>query len=171
MYVAREAKDAAISFYHHYYNLYQYHGNKEDFLELFIKGEVEHGNYWDHICQFYLLQKHYLSLKIIKFEDLKHDMDTVLHELCDFFGKPLSGEKLNILKQHLQFDRMKANPAINPPHLNIAVQKHRPGSDYTFLRRGQTGSHKDEMPQEFVQKFDAVTHARLCEFEIYQKKL
>lgn len=39
VYVAREAKDAAVSFYHHYYNLYQYHGGKEDFLDLFLQGE------------------------------------------------------------------------------------------------------------------------------------
>lgn len=39
VYVARDAKDAAVSFYHHYYNLYQYHGSKEDFFDLFLKGE------------------------------------------------------------------------------------------------------------------------------------
>lgn len=38
VYVAREPKDAAISFYHHYYNLYKYCGTKEEFLELFSKG-------------------------------------------------------------------------------------------------------------------------------------
>lgn len=38
VYVARESKDAAISFYHHYYNLYKYCGSKEDFLDLFLKG-------------------------------------------------------------------------------------------------------------------------------------
>lgn len=38
-FVAREAKDAAVSFFHHYYNLYQYQGTKEEYLDLFLKGE------------------------------------------------------------------------------------------------------------------------------------
>lgn len=128
---------------------------------------VEHGSYWDHLEQFCLLQRHYPHLKIIKFEDLKHNMDTILNDLCHFLGKPLSNEKLVVLKEHLQFDKMKANPAINPPHLKTVVQKLRPGSDYTFLRRGQTGSHRDEMSPEFAQKFDEVTQERLKGFGLY----
>lgn len=42
VYVAREGKDAAVSFYHHYYNLYQYLGSKEDYFDLFLKGESKY---------------------------------------------------------------------------------------------------------------------------------
>lgn len=38
VYVAREPKDAAISFYHHYYNFYKYSGTKDAFLDLYLKG-------------------------------------------------------------------------------------------------------------------------------------
>lgn len=38
VYVTREPKDAAISFYHHYFNLYKYCGTKEEFLDLFLTG-------------------------------------------------------------------------------------------------------------------------------------
>lgn len=128
---------------------------------------VEHGNYWDHIEQFCLLKQHYPNLKIVKFEDLKHNMNTVLNDLCQFLKKQLPDEKMQVLKQHLQFDRMKANSAINPPHLKAVVEKLRPGSDYTFLRRGQTESYKDEMPQEFIQKFNEITRERLHLFGLY----
>ncbi|XP_063710111.1 sulfotransferase 1A2-like [Culicoides brevitarsis] len=161
IYVTREAKDAAVSYFHHYYNLYNYSGTKENFMELFLNGNVEYGDYWDHLHQFLSLKSVYPNMELIKFEDLKHNMDSVLTQLCNFLDKKLSPEKLSILKQHLQFDSMKANPAINPPHLKILVQKQRPGSEYTFLRRGQTGSHKDEMPPEFVDKFDEKTRKRL----------
>lgn len=128
---------------------------------------MEHGSYWDHLEQFCLLQQHYPNFKIIKFEDMKHNMNSILNELCQFLNKPLSDEKLGCLREHLQFDKMKENPATNPPHLKTVVQKLRPGSDYTFLRRGQTGSHKDEMTQEFIQKFDEVTQKRLHAFRLY----
>lgn len=98
---------------------------------------------------------------------MKHNMDSVLNDLCKFLHKKLPDEKIAILKQHLQFDKMKANPAINPPHLKTVVENLRPGSDYTFLRRGQTGSYRDEMPQEFIQKFDDITHERLHAFGLY----
>uniref|UniRef100_A0A336MW82 CSON007198 protein n=1 Tax=Culicoides sonorensis TaxID=179676 RepID=A0A336MW82_CULSO len=154
VYVTRDSKDTAISFYHHYYNLYQYQGSKEDFLDLFLKGEVEHGNYWDHIEQFKLLTKFYSNLKIITFEDMKSNLNEIIDELCSFLEKPLSEEKKKILFDHLQFDKMKCNPAINPPHLKDVVRKNRPGSDYVFLRRGQTESFRDEMPQEYVKMFN-----------------
>lgn len=38
IYTMRDPKDTAISFYHHYYNLYKYQGSKEDYFDCFLDG-------------------------------------------------------------------------------------------------------------------------------------
>lgn len=38
IYVARDPKDAAVSYYHHYYNLHTYQGTIDEFCELYLDG-------------------------------------------------------------------------------------------------------------------------------------
>lgn len=129
---------------------------------------VEHGCYWDHVEQFHLLQTHYPNLKFITFEDMKHNLENTLNVLCTFLNKCLTEEQMLQLTNHLQFKNMKVNPAINPDYLQVVVQKNRPGSDYMFVRRGDTGSYKDEMSQEYVNMFNEITRKRFQKLDLYQ---
>ena len=53
IYVVRNPKDVAVSFYHHTkrYNdsMYHFTGDWNDYFELFLKGEVEFGSWFDHV--------------------------------------------------------------------------------------------------------------------------
>lgn len=42
IFVLREPKDAAVSFYHHYVNIEGWLGTKEEFMELFLNGKGTH---------------------------------------------------------------------------------------------------------------------------------
>lgn len=130
---------------------------------------VEYGNYWDHLEQFYCI-RHLPNLKIIKYEDMKHNLRKTLLELAIFLEKDLPEEKLELLVQHLQFDNMKVNPAVNysmrpPPNENVQRMERQKNTGYNFIRRGETGSHEDEMPKEMIEKFDAVTRDRFGSYE------
>ena len=63
VYVARNPKDACVSYYHHYKHVfgdtYQFKGGFEDFAEHYKKGYVNYGSYWAHI-KVRLLLKHNL---------------------------------------------------------------------------------------------------------------
>lgn len=171
--VTREAKDTAISFYHHYVHLLKYNGTKEEFLELFLQGKVMYGSYWDYLEQFHMVQAKYPNIKAIKYEELKHNMSEVLKDLCTFLDKPLSAEKLNKLEHHLQFSSMKDNPAINfDPNEQDTTDPNYKTADgaFTFIRRGETGAYKDEMSPEFIKIFDQVTNDRFKHINLYQNK-
>lgn len=191
VYVTREPKDVAVSFYHHYNNLYKYCGTKDEYMDLFLNGMgkswynwkynldskfpkkkyffslVEHGCYWDHVEQFHLLRPHYTNLLIITYENMKHNLEHTLNELCDFLNKSLNPKQMQQLVHHLQFENMKRNPAINPPYIEEAARKNRPGSGYAFVRRGITGSYKDEMAPEYVSKFNEKTRKRFEMLDLY----
>ena len=49
--MARNVKDACVSFYHHEKLLphHAYTGTFESYVEFYMKGEVAYGNYWTHI--------------------------------------------------------------------------------------------------------------------------
>lgn len=168
VYVIRDAKDTAVSWYHHNVNIHHYLGTYDEFLTLFLKGEVIYSSYWDHIEQFFMLQKSYKNMKIIKFEDMKTDLSRALKQLCLFLNKFLSDEQLETLTEHLRFDNMKKNKSVNGEQLQPLVEANNPGSEYTFLRRGEIGSFKDEMPAKFVFKFNEVTRDRFKGLELYQ---
>lgn len=99
------------------------------------------------------------NVKIIRFEDLKTDLEGTLKELATFLEKDLTEEQLIQLNDHLDFKNMKSNPLVNIEEL-IEFRKKQYGleqSEFTFIRRGQVGSHKEEMPEEFVERFNQRT--------------
>ncbi|XP_063701781.1 sulfotransferase 1E1-like [Culicoides brevitarsis] len=169
IYVARDPKDAAVSYFHHYFNLHEYQGTIEEYLDLYLEGNVEFGDYWDHVEQFHLI-RHLPNFKFIKFEDLKHNLRATLVDLANFLGKSLSEEQLEKLEQHLQFENIKNNPAVNyslqpPPEGHVDDDQNKRRKEFNFIRRGQTGSHRDEMPQEIIERFDKKTKERFGGYE------
>lgn len=62
---------------------------------------------------------------------------------------------------HLQFENMKYNPAVNYQSRQNDLQKDRiQKTGYTFIRRGETDSYKTEMPNEYIQRFEEYTKIR-----------
>ncbi|XP_077538151.1 sulfotransferase ssu-1-like isoform X3 [Haemaphysalis longicornis] len=56
VYVLRNPFDCCVSFYHHYkmYPIYGFeNGTFEDFLQLFLEGDVDGGDYFDHLFSWY----------------------------------------------------------------------------------------------------------------------
>ena len=49
IYAARNPKDLAISFYHHYHAYHVPGIEWKEFLEYFLAGKVEFGDYFDHV--------------------------------------------------------------------------------------------------------------------------
>ncbi|KAH8028633.1 hypothetical protein HPB51_017851 [Rhipicephalus microplus] len=56
IYVARNPYDCCVSFYHHTKNFAVYHyedGTFDDFLDKFVDGKVDFGDYFDHLLSWY----------------------------------------------------------------------------------------------------------------------
>lgn len=54
---------------------------------------------------------------------MKQDLPSVIQKVCKFLGKDvLEGEKLEGLCQHLSFDKMKNNSAVNKQEM-VQVRK------------------------------------------------
>lgn len=113
IYTARNPKDTAISYYHHYRGLQGYDGTLDDFLESFLSGKILYGDYFQHVHEFIRLAKVKENILFLTYEEMKFDMATVLDSMCQFLGKEYSPEQLIALEHHLKFENMSENPMVN----------------------------------------------------------
>jgi estrone sulfotransferase len=155
IYVARNPKDTCVSFFHHSVLLDGYDGSLEEFVEAFITDNVYCAPFWSHLREFWEVRNR-SDVLFLKFEDMKEDLPKVIRQTAAFLGKTLTEEKVDILADHLSFESMKNNPACSKEHLISVLQaihgKKQP--DKKFMRKGQVGSWKDELPPQLMARFD-----------------
>lgn len=107
VYLVRNPKDCCVSFFHHTRMLPEYQfqdGSFDDFFRLFLKGETDHGDYFDHVMSWYK-HKDDPNVFLCTYEDLKkHTRDVVLklaHFLGEDYGKLLE-ENEDVITQVLE---------------------------------------------------------------------
>ncbi|XP_043276423.1 luciferin sulfotransferase-like [Venturia canescens] len=162
IYVARNAKDTCISYYNHCKLLEGYHGNFEDFCTLFLAGKLCFAPFWKHVLGFWT-KRNNENVLFLKYEDMKEDLASVIRETAHFLGKSKDGtydndEKMQPLLEHLSFESMKNNSAVNYEDVVDVNRKLKLiEADGKFMRSGQKDQWKSQMAQEVIEKFDNFT--------------
>lgn len=103
IFVARNPKDCCVSLYHHTKNLFYYRfedGTFEEFFELFIEGNVDYGDYFDHLLSWYY-RRNDPNIYFTTFERLKKNIKEEILNIAKFIGKEYR-EKLEKDPQLLQ---------------------------------------------------------------------
>uniref|UniRef100_U5ENI8 Putative sulfotransferase sult n=1 Tax=Corethrella appendiculata TaxID=1370023 RepID=U5ENI8_9DIPT len=159
IYVKRNPKSVAVSYYHHQKLLHNYVGTMEDYVKLFINDRTWYSPFFEHVSEYNQLQG-YDNLLLFSFEDMKKDLKKIIGQVCHFFNKSYSDEKINELCAHLSFDSMKQNKAVNVDewvsYLYKTIKKNfeQPTVDMKFVRKGKVDGWKDEMSQELSHAID-----------------
>uniref|UniRef100_A0A1L8E4C1 Putative sulfotransferase domain protein n=1 Tax=Nyssomyia neivai TaxID=330878 RepID=A0A1L8E4C1_9DIPT len=152
IYIARNAKDAAVSFFHHWRNMGKFTGSLDDHLDLFINNYVVFGPFHDHVLDFWRM-KDEENILFITYEEMKRDLDGVIRKTCDFLGKDYPANRIDELKEHLSFKSMRENETIKIEHFTGIYQDWQDQS-YRFVRKGEVGGYKSEMSAEWIEKFN-----------------
>lgn len=159
VYVTRNPKDMCVSYYHYCKLVHGLHGSFDEFCDLFIQGKTPIGPIWDHILGFWE-QRDEPNLLFLKYEDMKKDLKASIRQVAAFLGKDLTEEQVAALDDHLSFNSMKKNPALNLEPILVMMEKpslDKTNPNETFIRKGQVGDWKNYMSQELSAKFDAFT--------------
>ncbi|KAM6154407.1 sulfotransferase 2B1 [Erethizon dorsatum] len=154
IYLARNPRDVLVSFYHYSKIAQQLKdpGTPDQFLQNFLKGEVQFGSWFDHIKGWIRMQgkENFLFLT---YEELQQDLHGSVQRVCEFLGWSLGEEALGSVVAHSAFGAMKANTMSNYTLLPSSLLDHSLGA---FLRKGVSGDWKNHFTVAQSEAFNRV---------------
>ncbi|XP_012889719.1 PREDICTED: sulfotransferase 1C2-like [Dipodomys ordii] len=159
LYVARNAKDCMVSYYH-FQKMNQglpEPGTWEEYFETFINGKVVWGSWFDHVKGWWEIKDRYQILFLF-YEDIKRDPKHEIQKVIKFMGKNLDETVLNTIVQETAFEKMKENPMTNRSTVPKSMMDQ---SISPFMRKGMVGDWKNHFTVSQNERFD----------EIYKRKM
>lgn len=178
VYVARNPWDVCVSLYHHERNISAFRfeeGAFDDFLEVFLTGELGYGFYFDHVKAGYAL-KDEPNVFFVTYEELTRDTRGTIIRLARFIGErygeileQVGEERLNEILKRTSARNMKDimvfNLRENPDpglqkrlkELNASSKAAHKGDvkRHEVLRKAEIGGWKEHFSPEQLQRMEA----------------
>ncbi|KAJ8025547.1 Sulfotransferase family cytosolic 1B member 1 [Holothuria leucospilota] len=162
VYVTRNPKDAAISFYRHMNGASDDPASQipwDDFLDRFLSEKAIFGNWFDHTLG-YWNHRDDDHVIFITFEEMKKDLRSVIRRLEAFLGLIITPEGLERILQHASLEGMKKTYA-------KIEKEHEFGSLITrignrpVLQRGLVGGWKEKFTVAQSELMDKMLEEKL----------
>ncbi|XP_043942192.1 sulfotransferase 1C4-like isoform X2 [Protopterus annectens] len=152
IYVARNAKDNAVSYYHfHQMNRgLPEPGTWEEFLKKFQEGTLCWGSWYAHVQGWWDAKDHHNILYIF-YEDIKESPRREIQRVMQFLNADLPDNILEKIYQHTSFEFMKKNPMTNYSTIPPPIFDH---TISAFMRKGIVGGWKDSFSPSQNEAFD-----------------
>ncbi|XP_030846051.1 sulfotransferase 1C2 [Strongylocentrotus purpuratus] len=157
IYVARNPKDTAVSYYHfcHYIPLLPTYESWDMFFEEFLANRAPQGSWFENVLPWWRRRNH-PNVLFLKYEDMKKDLPGAIRQIAEFMGKSFSDDAIEKIAEASTFKAMKKNPSSNP---DTVLQKS--NQDSSFMRKGVVGDWKNYFTDEQNKRFD----------ELYDKEM
>jgi hypothetical protein len=145
IYVARNPFDCVVSFYHHTRGFPQHydfsHGTFADFFECFMRGEVDFGDYFEHLLSWAALAGA-PNLLFVTYEAMKADVRAAVIAVAEFLGKEAEGTAANAARLTRILDAVSfESMAEDQGRWSSARPKDQP----PFVRKGAVGDWQNWM--------------------------
>lgn len=157
IYVARNPFDCVVSFYYHtqgfvkHYNFAE--GTFPEFFECFINGEVDWGDYFEHLISWYV-RKNDTNVLFLTYEDTIANTQRAVIKIAEFLGTQYSDKLkqpkvLDNILHHTSFTKMS--------QAQSRWASKRPDNAAPFIRKGKVGDWQNHFSSEqairLVEKF------------------
>ncbi|XP_036344804.1 luciferin sulfotransferase-like [Rhagoletis pomonella] len=142
VYVARNPKDVAVSYYHlnRLFRTQGYVGDFTRYWDYFSRGLNPWLPYCSHLKEAYA-HNHLSNLLILNYEEMVSDLSGVIRKVAEFLDTTISTVGLKDLTEHLDIKNFRKNAAVNGSKMaDIGVlQKGAAG----FIRKGGYGNREE----------------------------
>ncbi|XP_075815082.1 sulfotransferase 2A1-like [Microtus pennsylvanicus] len=161
IYVIRNPRDVLVSgyFFFHKTNLVKNPGSLLEYFEWFLKGNVIFGSWFEH-TRAWLSMRERDNFLLLSYEDLKQDTRGTIEKICDFLGKKLEKDELDLVLKYSSFQVMKENKMSN---LSI-VPEDVVTNGLKLMRKGTTGDWKNHFTVAQAEAFDKVFQEKMIGF-------
>ncbi|XP_044303218.1 sulfotransferase family cytosolic 1B member 1-like isoform X2 [Varanus komodoensis] len=152
IYMARNAKDVAVSFYHFdlMNKLHPDPGTWDGYLKAFMVGRLAFGSWYNHVKDWWNKKNDHPILYLF-YEDMKEDPNREIKKLMQFLGKDLEQSVVDKIAYSTRFEIMKDNPTTNYRMVPAAVMDQ---SISPFMRKGIVGDWKNYFTVAQNETFD-----------------
>uniref|UniRef100_A0A8C4ZSI2 Sulfotransferase n=2 Tax=Gadus morhua TaxID=8049 RepID=A0A8C4ZSI2_GADMO len=158
VYVARNAKDNAVSYFHfdRMTCVQPEPGDWNSYLQRFIDGKMVFGSWYDHVTGWWEKKHSHPKIQYMFFEDMVEDTGREINKLCSFLGLTSTTKEKDQINNLVQFDNMKKNEMANYSTVKAMDFKISP-----FMRKGKVGDWRNHFTVAQNEQFD----------EDYKKKM
>jgi hypothetical protein len=158
LYVVRDGRDVALSYYHLYRGYFDFQGTFAAFFNLFMDGKVFYGSWFNHVLSW---RKEAASgsrpMLFLKYEDVLADSRSSILQVAEFVGVRLTEDALDRVVDRCSLAFMKQHESKFGP--KKPPQNSAKDDSQSFIRKGQKGDWQDvfteEMQKCFLQKLQS----------------
>ncbi|KAI4871718.1 hypothetical protein NFI96_028223, partial [Prochilodus magdalenae] len=160
IYVARNPKDVAVSYYH-FHKIAKFlpnPGTFSDFLNDFVEGRVHYGSWFDHVNGWTSNAENIHNFLYITYEEMWQDLRGSLERVSRFLQCPLLEDELTRAAWSCSFNSMKENSMVNYTLIPEVIMDHSKGK---FMRKGIIGDWVNIFSEEQSRSFDEVYASKM----------
>jgi hypothetical protein len=144
VYLLRDGRDAMVSYYHFNRVLL---GRRVDLRRMIVEGEHVHPCKWHEHVNAWRANPYGAEMITIRYEDLRTDPVAELRRFCTFAGVDRDRGALETAAAGARFEHMRSK------EIQSGWDGNRWPRTEAFVRRGEVGSHRDEMPDDVLELF------------------
>ncbi|XP_047988801.1 sulfotransferase 1C4-like [Leguminivora glycinivorella] len=163
VYVARDPRDVAVSYYHHTKLFWKYTGDFKSYWNLFLNDLVIWAPFLPHVKEAWAL-RHHPNLLFIFYEDMRRDLPSNVKLIADFLGKEATEEQIMKLCDHVDIKNFKKNESVNPSwmtKMNGTVE-----NNNNFIREGKTGGWREHFDEEMTAQAERWLRENLADSDL-----
>jgi len=155
IFVARNPFDCCVSFYHHTRGFTQHYdfqdGAFDDFFELFINGETDWNDYFDHLNQLWKARTRPNTL-FVTFEQLKEDTRHHIQRVAHFLGGEFK-QKVDEVDGFL--DKVIDMSSVTKMRANDSCFHSGRAEGMPFVRKGIVGDWRNQFSEQQEKRLQA----------------
>jgi len=148
VYVARNPKDVAISTYFHDQSKAGYEGTWEEHFQLFLRGDVGFGSYFDHVLPWWQASQSNENILFLKYEDMKNDHAGNVARIASFLDIQADAALIDKVVTLSSFQSMKSGQNTNFEWIPQKEDKPK------HFRKGDIGDWRNYFSAEQSQQMD-----------------
>lgn len=150
IYIIRDGRDVAVSYYYHQLREGMFKGTFSEFLTQFIKGKVDGYSCWkNHVLTWMAAPiQEDNGLLIIKYEDMLSNPFNTLGNILGFLKVPIEDKEIQSAIESNTKEKMRQKE-----HTSSIISKSK-RKDISFVRSGVQGDWKDTFSNDDIKKFN-----------------